>query len=253
MQVTLDIKKVALYKSTSQKIRVMTETWVGEESFCPACGSNINQYENNRKVADFYCPGCKEEYELKSQKEKTGNRIADGAYNTMLKRLKGENNPNFFFLNYGLIKYEVINFAVIPKHFFIPDIIVKRNQGLKDRPNYIMCSIDLKQIPESGKIFYIKNQEHQSRQRVLDNWQKTLFLREEKEQSAKGWILDVMNCVDRLGKKEFKLDEIYAFAEVLRKKHPNNQHIKDKIRQQMQFLRDKGYLSFVQKGKYKLN
>ena len=34
--------------------------------------------------------------------------------------------------------------------------------------------------------------------------------------------------------------------------HPENKHIKDKIRQQLQFLRDRGYLKFINKGKYKL-
>lgn len=87
----------------------------------------------------------------------------------------------------------------------------------------------------------------------MDDWQKTLFLREEKEMSTKGWVLDLMNCIDKLGKKEFKLDEVYAFEKTLEEKHPGNKHIKDKIRQQLQLLRDKGYISFVERGKYKLN
>ncbi len=62
-----------------------------------------------------------------------------------------------------------------------------------------------------------------------------------------------MNCIDKLGKNEFKLDEVYAFEKDLQTKHPDNNHIKDKIRQQLQLLRDKGYLNFVSRGKYKLN
>ena len=38
----------------------------------------------------------------------------------------------------------------------------------------------------------------------------------------------------------------------LSKKHPDNHHIKPKIRQQLQFLRDKGYLEFVERGRYRL-
>ena len=63
----------------------------------------------------------------------------------------------------------------------------------------------------------------------------------------KGWILDIMNCIDKIGKGEFFLNEVYAFEKLLGQKHPNNRHIKDKIRQQLQFLRDKGYLDFVVK------
>ena len=78
-------------------------------------------------------------------------------------------------------------------------------------------------------------------------------MREEKEVSAKGWLLDIMRCVDKLNKREFMLDEVYKFENELNKLHPENKHIKDKIRQQLQFLRDKGYLSFSGVGKYKLN
>ncbi|HDT15115.1 MAG TPA: hypothetical protein ENN55_02790 [Firmicutes bacterium] len=35
--------------------------------------------------------------------------------------------------------------------------------------------------------------------------------------------------------------------------HPENRNIKPKIRQQLQFLRDKGYLYFEGKGRYVLN
>ncbi len=64
--------------------------------------------------------------------------------------------------------------------------------------------------------------------------------------------MDVMNCIDRLNKKEFTLDEIYNFENILSEKHPENKHIKDKIRQQLQFLRDKGYLEFLDRGNYRL-
>ena len=113
-----------------------------------------------------------------------------------------------------------------------------------------MCSIDLSFIPHSGKIFYVKDKKIEPKDNVLAEWQKTLFLREEKEISAKGWLLDIMNCVEKLGRKEFFLDEVYAFENILNKKHPENKHIKDKIRQQLQVLRDKNYLQFLSRGMY---
>lgn len=98
----------------------------------------------------------------------------------------------------------------------------------------------------------MKQQRIEPKEKVLADWKKTLFLREEKEISAKGWLLDVMRCVDNIGKKEFTLDEVYAFEIELSQLHPENKHIKDKIRQQLQFLRDKGYLDFVSRGYYRL-
>ena len=61
-----------------------------------------------------------------------------------------------------------------------------------------------------------------------------------------------MRCVDRLGKESFALDEIYAFEAELKKLYPENRYVKDKIRQQLQVLRDKGYLDFVAHGQYHL-
>jgi type II restriction enzyme len=46
---------------------------------------------------------------------------------------------------------------------------------------------------------------------------------------------------------------MYVFEEELRKKYPNNNFIKDKLRQQLQILRDRGYLEFVGRGIYRLN
>lgn len=253
MKIILNTKIAENYKSASQKIRVLSESWVNNEIFCPNCGCNINSYRNGKPVADFYCPNCSEDYELKSKKDSMGKRIIDGAYKTMIERLQSANNPNFFFLNYDIKNYEVLNFAVIPKHFFVPEIIIKRNQGIKNRPNYIMCSIDLAGIPNSGKIFYVKNKRIESKEKVLENWNKTLFLRKSKKAELKGWILDTMKCIDKLGKNEFTLDEMYSFENLLSQKYADNKHIKDKIRQQLQFLRDKGYLEFKGSGKYKLS
>ena len=160
MRLFLNQKIAAQYTSNSQKIRVLTENWVDNEIFCPSCGENVNQYENNRPVADFFCPKCQEEYELKSKNGLIGNKIVDGAYKTMLERLQSHNNPNFFLLNYNVEDYSILNFLVIPKHFFIPEIIDKRKalSNNAKRTGWIGCNISLKNIPQTGKIFYIKNQ-----------------------------------------------------------------------------------------------
>lgn len=44
----------------------------------------------------------------------------------MIDRLKGDSNPNFFFLNYTP-DFRINNFIVIPKHYFTPEVIEKRN------------------------------------------------------------------------------------------------------------------------------
>jgi type II restriction enzyme len=255
MNLFFDKKLADDYKSPSQKIRVLTEHWVDKQVYCPNCGHfDIDKYGNNKPVADFFCSNCKEDYELKSKKNSVGIKIVDGAYRTMIERLQGINNPNFFLLNYDLLNFSVLNFFVIPKHFFVPDIIERRKalSQTARRAGWVGCNILLQSIPQTGKIFFVKNRQIEPRESVIANWQKTLFLREEKEISAKGWLLDVMNCVEKLESKEFNLDEVYAFEKFLNKKHPENKHIKDKVRQQLQVLRDKGYLEFIKRGRYRL-
>jgi type II restriction enzyme len=60
-----------------------------------------------------------------------------------------------------------------------------------------------------------------------------------------------MNCIDSINNEKFTLDDVYKFEEKLKLKYPNNNFIKDKIRQQLQFLRDKGIIEFSGRGNYK--
>jgi type II restriction enzyme len=214
----------------------------------------MERYPNNQPVADFFCSNCREDFELKSKKDAVGTKIVDGAYKTMIQRLQSSNNPNLFLLNYDLRGYSIKNFFVIPKHFFVPEIIEKRNAlaSRARRAGWVGCNILLQDIPQTGKIFYVRDGRIEPKERVLSAWQKTLFLREEKEMSAKGWLLDIMRSLEKIGKREFALDEVYAFEGELSKLHPDNKHIKDKIRQQLQILRDRGYLEFTARGQYSL-
>lgn len=254
MKLQLEAELAIPYKSPSQKARVLTEAWVASNVYCPACGIDIRKYESNRPVADFYCDKCAEEYELKSKINAIGSKIVDGAYKTMLERLASTNVPSLFLLSYSLPDYSVKDFFTIPKHFFVSSLIERRrplSPGAR-RGGWIGCNILLSRIPISGRIFYIRNKHIEPKNTVLEAWKKTLFLRDEREDINKGWLLDVMRCIDKLNKREFTLDEVYAFERDLRALHPDNKHIRDKIRQQLQLLRDKGYLAFIAKGRYKL-
>ena len=240
----------ANYKSEPQKIRVLSEDWVANQSYCPSCDAEpLAEFTNNKPVADFYCANCNEQYELKSKQAKLSNIINDGAYDTMIERISSDNNPNFFFLTYSQ-EYSVNNFLIIPKHFFKPDMIIKRKplSVTAKRAGWVGCNIDLRQVPESGKVFLVKNQQVIPRDNVTEQFQKTLFLREQST-TSRGWTLDVWQCIDRL-EDSFSLNQVYAFADKLQRKHPENNHIKDKIRQQLQVLRDRGIIKFTGRGRY---
>lgn len=172
----------------------------------------------------------------------------------MMERLKSSATPNLFLLSYNLTDFEVSNFLVVPKHFFVPRVIEKRKplSPTAHRAGWVGCNISLQNVPSAGKVFFIKNHVIEPKERVLSQWQKTLFLREEKEIKAKGWLLDIMLCVEKLGREEFSLNDVYAFEIELSKEHPDNHYVKDKIRQQLQILRDNNYLEFAGRGIYRL-
>ena len=64
-------------------------------------------------------------------------------------------------------------------------------------------------------------------------------------------MLDVLSCVERAKEDVFSLKEMYEFCDELQEKHRGNAHVKDKIRQQLQFLRDKGLIEFLERGVYR--
>ena len=89
------------------------------------------------------------------------------------------------------------------------------------------------------------------RQAVLDQWQRTVFLRFESD-ASRGWLLNVLRCVEMIGRREFTLEDVYAFETHLSGLYPMNQHVRQKIRQQLQMLRDRGFLEFLGQGRYRL-
>jgi type II restriction enzyme len=242
------------YSSGTQKARAWTEAWVSAQAYCPHCGNaSISQFPNNSPLADFLCKSCNEEFELKSQKGKFGAKVTDGAYKTKCERLAADNNPNLLLMNYDSNALSVVNLLIVPKHFFVKDIIEERKPlaTTARRAGWIGSKIRLDRVPESGKIHIVRSGVVRPKDEVLEEWQKTLFLRNETLE-ARGWLLDVMKCVESLGKRDFTIDEVYAFERHLGDLYPGNQNVRPKIRQQLQYLRDRGYIEFVTRGQYRL-
>jgi len=183
-----------------------------------------------------------------------GNKIVDGAYSSMIERLTSNNNPNLFFLTYTKPTFQITNFFTIPKYFFVPDIIEERTplNLTARRAGWVGCNIVMNNIPDFGKVFYIQNGIPINKGDVLEKWSRTGFVKKTQDVEAKGWLLDVLLCVERIKKKEFTLKEVYRFEPFLKSKHPTNNNIQAKIRQQLQFLRDKNVIDFLGRGKYAL-
>jgi type II restriction enzyme len=243
----------AAYDSGSQTARVLSETWASKHAFCPNCGNaHLTKFTNNRPVADFWCNSCNEEFELKSQKARFGTKILDGAFRTMLERLGAENNPNLLLMNYGVAS-GVNNLLIVPKHFFIADVIEERKPlpPTARRAGWVGCNILFSRIPDAGKIYIVRDAVIQDRNAVLDQWRKTAFLREAAG-ASRSWLLNVLKCVEDIRQPEFELAQVYEFEGRLSGLYPMNRHVRQKIRQQLQVLRDRGVIEFLGRGRYRL-
>jgi len=254
MTFEFNLELIETYRNNSQKSRILTEDWVERNLYCPICGKKyVDRYENNHPAGDFYCTGCSSDFELKSKKSnsaKMPKRFNDGAYATMISRITSSRNPNFLFMTYK--NNAVANLILIPNHFFTPEIIIKRKPLGPNarRAGWVSCNIDISSIPDSGKIFIVKDQIEIDHETVISSYARTKSLKTVNVES-RGWLLDTLLCVEKIPSKDFMLDQMYAFENELKAKHPENNFVKDKIRQQLQNLRDKGFIEFVSPGHYR--
>ena len=253
MNLQMDLTVARDYKSPSQIAKVLTEDWMLKNGYCPSCHSGLSKSKANSKVRDFDCPNCKNQYELKGKKGKHTKKVTDGAYKSMIERIYEDNKPHFFFLAYDQ-SFSVKNLIAVPNYFFQSSVIEERKPlpPTAKRAGWIGCNILLDQIPDIGKIKLIENSRVVEPDIVQKIWQKTTFLGQQKQIESRGWTLDVMKCIEMLGTKNFSLQQVYSFESYLSLRHPDNKHVKDKIRQQLQILRDKGFLDFVRPGFYQM-
>ena len=80
----------------------------------------------------------------------------------MCARLVADNNPNLLLLNYDLKNLGVTNLFVVPKQFFVREVIEERKPLALTarRAGWVGCNILLSQIPSSGKVFFVRDRQH---------------------------------------------------------------------------------------------
>ena len=189
---------------------------------------------------------------MKSSNGKFGKKINDGAYDTMIERITCNHNPEFFLIAYSRDEGKVSDVMLVPKHFFVPDIIERRKplKSTARRAGWVGCNILLDKIPVQGRISIVSDGHIENRESVLHKMQTAQSLKIENI-SARGWLIDILHCVNAIDAEDFCLIDIYRFESILQQKHPDNNNVKPKIRQQLQFLRDKGIIEFLGNGYYR--
>lgn len=252
MDLTLELAIVpTTWKNNSRINGYLAECWTAIFGYCTGCGKKLIPTKTNEPCKDFYCV-CRESYEQKSTKKGNfGRKHLSGSYDKTIEKILQNNGPNYLFLGHNSKKVE--NFFVIPKHIFTPDIIEKRKPlgPTAKRAGWVGCNILLDRIPNIAKISIVKDGVIINKAKVIENFNKAKFIAKS-DLETKGWLLDIICCIEELKKTEFTLQELYKYEKYLQKLHPENHNIKDKIRQKLQVLRDNEYLEFVERGKYKL-
>jgi type II restriction enzyme len=171
----------------------------------------------------------------------------------MKRAIVEDRTPNLYVLHYDLARWAVQTVILIP-HFAFALSAVERRPPLAPtarRAGWVGCNIRLDKIPANARIPIVAEGRISPRKEVRDSFERLRPL-EKLKVAKRGWTLDVLQIVTSLHKKEFVLAEVYAHENELAQLHPHNAHIRDKIRQQLQVLRDLGLLAFLGSGSYRL-
>lgn len=253
MRFALPTERLDDYKSASQRARIATESWGLDNLYCPNCTSDqLKRTPHNTPVVDFACPSCNSDFQMKSQSRPLSRRLADAAYDGMRRAIATSRTPNLFVLHYDREEWKVQNLILIPRFAFSLSALECRKPlgPHARRAGWVGCNILLDQIPRDAKIPIVARGHAMN---VSDVRQQYVRLRPLGELAVekRGWTLDVLRVVRAIGKKEFSLTEVYASEDSLGQLHPHNRHLRDKIRQQLQVLRDIGLLEFLGQGHYR--
>lgn len=253
MNLQCDLLLGSGYKTANQQARVISESWCANNLYCPACPSpSLKDLPRNAKAVDFICERCSSPYQLKSAKTPLGNKVLDSAYSVMIDRIERGTMPHLLAMRYDA-SWKISALLLIPGFFFTRSAIEKRKPlaATARRAGWVGCNILLTHIPPSGRIPIIEDCKTVSPEKVRKAFKALVDLKDIKPgREARGWTLDVLRVVESLGKKEFTLADVYAYERELQKLHPDNRHVRDKIRQQLQVLRDLGFVNFFGSARY---
>jgi type II restriction enzyme len=253
MDLAMNVHLAEGYRSPSQRARRITEGWFEENMYCAACPSpRLARAPGSTQVVDFTCESCGAEYQVKAKAGTLGPRLRDAAFDPMMARAIDNRSPHFAFLGYESSAWRVRSLILVPGHFITPGVIEKCRplSRLARRAGWVGCNILASRIPPDGRLAVVENAVVTPPQEVRRGWADFAWLSGAKAE-ARGWTVDVLACVRSLGPVEFTLRQFYEhFEEELASRHPDNRNVQPKIRQQLQFLRHRGIVRFLGRGRY---
>jgi type II restriction enzyme len=239
------------YANPTQQVRKISEAWIAANGYCLKCNSDVLiQTPANTKARDFVCGHCSHGYELKSKCGIFSTRVLDGAYSAMVKTIREGNTPTFLLLEYSTA-WSISGLRAI-HHSLITEISVQARKPLAPsarRAGWIGCNIVLPAIAIEGQISIIHRGALQSKSAT-----RNAFARLENLSAFaykdRGWAATILNLLHRLPNRDFVLADVYRFESELQRLFPDNKHVRPKIRQQLQVLRDAELIKFLGGGRY---
>jgi len=253
MNLTCDLSLAAKYHSPSQQARVVSESWFLRNAYCLACDADeVEQTSANTKATDFVCPKCSHRYELKTFQRRPRGSLVDGAFKTMMERVNAGTAPTLCLLE-RTEEWRIRSLTAIHSSFLIPEVVEMRLPlgPTARRAGWVGCNIRLDHIAIDGEIAVVSSGVIEPAAEVRRRFQRFLPLAG-KSAEQRGWTLLTLRMVRSLHKAEFALQDLYELETEFARVYPGNRHIRDKIRQQLQILRDLGVLVFEGRGEYRL-
>lgn len=168
----------------------------------------------------------------------------------MLATLRSPERPHLLLLSYTP-NYEVQDFVIVPRQFLVEQIVIPRKPLGPNcrRAGWQGCNLNIGLVPEDGRIAYVSDFQRVSPADFSRGWKRVEFLDEYSPQ-GRGWLSLTMYLIRCLGKASFELRDLYALEHVARQAFPDNLHVRAKLRQQLQRLRDSGWLDFQGRSRY---
>lgn len=251
MNLSMPAGLAAAYKSPAQRARVITEGWAASNLFCPNCPApELAATPGNTQAVDYRCPRCDQPFQLKGKSSTIGAKIVDAAWEAMMRAIREDRTPSLFVLHYEPTAWLVRNVILVPHFVFTASAVEKRKPlaATARRAGWVGCNIVLRNIPSDAKISVVIDGNPVTPAKVRGQFRQAQQLVEGLTVAQRGWTLDVLRVVQSFGKKEFKTSDMYGYVRHFEKLHPGNRHVRDKIRQQLQVLRDRGFLRQAERG-----
>jgi type II restriction enzyme len=254
MELVCDTSVANAYKSAPQRARVVSEGWFAQNSYCLACDADrLYRTPSNTAATDFTCNGCGQRYELKTFLKRPGRSLVDGAYLSPLGRIQAGTAPTLCLLERSDC-WRIRSLTAIHSSFLTPWVIEQRRplSQVARRAGWVGCNIRLDRIPPDGEINVIGAGVACPKAEVRNKFQRFLPLAS-LPVGQRGWTTLTLSVIRKLGRPQFSLGDLYLREEEFSAFYPSNRHVRAKIRQQLQNLRDLGMLSFEGRGEYRLS